>query len=204
MENLRRQYNATSAVYDLLDFPFEMTRYRKWRPLLFQLAKGRILEVGVGTGRNIEFYPREDGVVAVDLSEGMLTRAKKRAERQGSSVPLLQMSAYELGFLDETFDTVISTFLFCVLPDTERGLQEMWRVSKREGRVICLEYVLSRQKVRRAWMKMLSPYVRWLYGASFEKDVSGKLKEAGFSLIEERFLLSDIVKLVVAQKAPSF
>ena len=75
--NLDR-YERIAPLYDLLDLPFEYSRYRKIRPLLFQGLKGRVLDAGIGTGRNIQFYPTEAQVVGIDISPAMLARAERR------------------------------------------------------------------------------------------------------------------------------
>ncbi|MGC1180451.1 MAG: class I SAM-dependent methyltransferase, partial [Methyloceanibacter sp.] len=114
--NLDR-YERIAPLYDLLDLPFEYSRYRKIRPLLFQGLAGRILDAGVGTGRNIPFYPPEAEVVGVDFSPAMLARAERRRLSLGADVELRQMDVTNLEFQDQSFDAAVATFLFCVLPD---------------------------------------------------------------------------------------
>src|SRR5262245_36692689 len=77
LSNFER-YERIAWAYDLLDLPFEYGRYRKIRPLLFRGLSGRILEAGIGTGRNFPFYPPESEVVGIDLSPAMLARAERR------------------------------------------------------------------------------------------------------------------------------
>ena len=114
--NLDR-YERIAPLYDLLDLPFEYSRYRKIRPLLFQGLKGRVLDAGVGTGRNIQFYPPEAKVVGIDISPAMLARADRRRVSLGSDVELYKMDVTHLAFEDQSFDAAVATFLFCVLPD---------------------------------------------------------------------------------------
>ncbi|HJZ42179.1 MAG TPA: class I SAM-dependent methyltransferase, partial [Hyphomicrobiaceae bacterium] len=107
--NLGR-YERIAPFYDLLDLPFEFRRYRKIRPLLFQGLTGRILDAGVGTGRNIPFYPPGAEVVGIDISAAMLARAERRRLSLGADVQLRQMDVTQLEFPDQSFDAAIATF----------------------------------------------------------------------------------------------
>ena len=85
------RYQRIARFYDLLDLPFEYSRYRHIRPLLFRGLSGRLLDAGVGTGRNFPFYPRGAEVVGIDLSPAMLARAERRRGTAAASVQLQQM-----------------------------------------------------------------------------------------------------------------
>ena len=112
-----RPLRADRLLYDLLDLPFEYGRYRHIRPLLFQGLSGHILDAGVGTGRNIPFYPAGASIVGIDLSPAMLARAGQRAKQANRSVDLRLMDVTSLGFPDHSFDAAVASFLFCVLPN---------------------------------------------------------------------------------------
>ena len=90
MSNLER-YERIAAFYDFLDLPFEYGRYRKIRPLLFEGLSGRLLDAGVGTGRNFPFYPPAAEVIGIDLSPAMLARAERRRGSAAAPVELRQM-----------------------------------------------------------------------------------------------------------------
>src|ERR1700747_1921072 len=94
------RYERIAWIYDLLDLPFEYGRYRKIRPLLFWGLSKRILEAGVGTGRNFPFYPRGSEVVGIDLSPAMLARAERRLPTAVAKVELRQMDMTRLNFPD--------------------------------------------------------------------------------------------------------
>src|SRR5215204_3478958 len=97
------RYQRIAAFYDLLDYPFEQWRYRHIRPQLFEGLSGRILDAGVGTGRNIPFYPPGASIVGIDLSPAMLARARQRAQRVGRSVDLRRMDVTRLDLPDHGF-----------------------------------------------------------------------------------------------------
>jgi ubiquinone/menaquinone biosynthesis C-methylase UbiE len=140
--NLER-YQRIARVYDLLDLPFEHRRYRHIRPQLFQGLSGRILDAGVGTGRNIAFYPRHAEVTGIDLSPAMLARARRRLGETTARVTLQQMDVTRLAMPDRSFDAAVATFLFCVLPDElqQPALKELGRVVRPDGTIRLLEYV---------------------------------------------------------------
>lgn len=201
----RERYQRIAPYYDLLDLPFEYGRYRRIRPLLFQGLSGRILDAGVGTGRNIPFYPHEAEVVGIDLSPAMLKRAAARRAALARNTPLLQMDVTRLGFSDGAFDGVVATFLFCVLPDELQApaLRELGRVTKPGGVVRLLEYVRPTGALRRRMARLWEPWMAWAYGAGFDRRTEEKIPAAGLDLVEARFVVNDLVKLLVVRPRPS-
>lgn len=194
-------YHRIAAFYDLLDLPFEVGRTRALRPLLFAGLSGTILDAGVGTGRNLPFYPQGARVLGIDLSPTMLARARRRRDRLGLAVELAQMDVLHTSFPDHAFDAVVASFLFCVLtPELQApALRELARICKPGGRIRILEYAYSQDPFRRWVMRLWAPWVRWAYGAAFDRATEGYLAEAGLAAVETRFLYKDIIKLIVAR-----
>jgi ubiquinone/menaquinone biosynthesis C-methylase UbiE len=197
------RYERIAPYYDLLDLPFEYGRYRKIRPLLFAGLSGLILDAGVGTGRNFPFYPSGSRIVGVDLSPAMLRRAARRRPSAAAEVELCQMDVTGLDFPDDYFDAAVSTFLFCVLPDELQvpALSELGRVVKSGGIIRLLEYVRPRGKFRRLMTRAWEPWVRWAYGASFDRRTKEHVSEAGLEIIEARFVVDDLLQLISARAA---
>ncbi len=195
--NLDR-YERIAPLYDLLDLPFEYSRYRKIRPLLFQGLTGRVLDAGVGTGRNIQFYPPEAEVVGVDISPAMLARAERRRLSLGADVELRQMDVADLEFEDQSFDAAVATFLFCVLPDELQvpALREIGRVVKLGGTIRLLEYVRPRGAMRRAVNRLWEPWIAWAYGAGFNRQTEEHVPEAGLEVVGSRLVVDDLIKLI--------
>ena len=196
---LERKYRFTSRVYDLLDWPWER-RYRKWRPELVGDLGGRVLEVGVGTGQNLRFYPPAVELHAVDLSEGMLSRARRRAENVACDVVLRRADALDLDHLaDDSFDWYVATFLYCVLPDPLQppALAEMARVLKPEGRFRLVEILYSRKTVRRWMQRVMAPYVELVFGARFDRRTMEHIEATpGIEITGTRWLQQDTYLLV--------
>jgi len=195
----RRKYDRIARLYDLLDLPFERSRYRPFRPLLFAGLGGAILDAGVGTGRNMPFYPAGAEVVGIDLSPAMLARATARKERLGVSCDLRLMDARATDFPSGRFDAVVATFLFCVLDEADQlpALHDLGRITKPGGELRILEYAYSERPLARFIMRLWAPWVRFAYGARFDRETERYVEAAGLDLVEKRFLYRDIIKLLV-------
>ena len=200
LSNFER-YERVAWVYDLLDLPFEYGRYRRIRPLLFQGLSGRILEAGVGTGRNFPFYPSGSEVVGIDLSPAMLARAERRRPMASTRIELRQMDVTRLNFPDHSFDAAVATFLFCTLPDELQvaGMRELGRVVKPGGAIRCLEYTRPSGGLRRAMTRLWGPWVYWAYGAGFDRQTEKQLPEEALQLVESRFVADELIKLLAAR-----
>ena len=199
MSNLAR-YERIAAFYDFLDLPFEYGRYRKIRPLLFEGLSGRLLDAGVGTGRNFPFYPPKAEVIGIDLSPAMLARAERRRGLAAAPVELRQMDVTRLDYPDRYFDSAVATFLFCTLPDELQvpALKELGRVVKPGGIIRLLEYTRPSGALRRAITKIWEPWVYWAYGAGFDRRTEEHVPEAGLQLINSRFVAGDLIKIITA------
>lgn len=198
--NLER-YRRIAPFYDLLDLPFEFRRYRALRPLLFSGLTGRLLDAGVGTGRNFPFYPAGSSVVGIDISPAMLARAERRRDRSRASIELKQMDVTRLDYPAGSFDAAVATFLFCVLPDELQvgALRELSRVVKPGGSIRLLEYVRPHGKLRRMMSRFWEPWMRWAYGAGFDRQTEKHIPEAGLDLVEARYVVDDLIKLISAR-----
>jgi len=201
--NLAR-YERIAPLYDLLDLPFERSRYRALRPLLFRGLSGRLLDAGIGTGRNCAFYPPDAEVFGIDISPSMLARARGRCPILAAAGRLYRMDVTRLDFPAGSFDTAVATFLFCVLPDELQvpALRELGRVVRPGGTIRLLEYVRPKGTVRRFVSRLWQPWIAWAYGASFDRHTEAHFPEAGLQLVESRYVVDDLVKLLTA-RAPA-
>jgi ubiquinone/menaquinone biosynthesis C-methylase UbiE len=201
LSNFER-YQRIAPFYDLLDLPFEYGRYRRIRPLLFQGLSGRLLDAGVGTGRNFYFYPPGTEIVGIDVSPAMLAGAERRRRAlAAANVELRQMDVTRLDLPNQSFDAAIATFLFCTLPEKLQvpGLKELARVVKPGGVIRLLEYTRPSGAFRRAITRFWEPWVFWAYGASFDRHTEEHIPDAGLQLIESRFVADELIKLITAR-----
>lgn len=206
MENLRnssaeRRYDRIAWVFDWMELPMEKMAAKKWRQMLFSQLEGHhILEMGVGTGKNLAYYPPGKSVTGIDISERMLARARKKAVRLDRPFTLLKMDAQSLEFPDNSFDTLVSTFVFCSVPNPMKGLKEVHRVLKPKGRAYFLEHV--RPGGFRGWLfDFLNPLVVLIIGANINRDTVKNIERAGFRILLEENLFSDIFKFIIAENS---
>ena len=201
LEKVRTRYDRNSRFYDLVEYPSERIFLKGWREMLLPLAKGRILEVGFGTGKNLPYYPPGSDVTAIDISRGMISRALSKRLRPDVKFSPALMDVQNLGFKDDSFDTVVATFVFCSVPDPLAGLRELKRVCRPGGRMLLLEHVRSRRTAIGRLMDLLNPFLSAVTGANINRDTVGNLLRSGLKLVRERNLLWDIFKLLIAEPA---
>lgn len=198
-ELTRRRYNRGACFYDLLEGVIEL-RFGRWRRELWaRVPRGRTLELGVGTGRSLRFYPSDAEIIAIDFSPRMLARARRRAARLGMTVDLRVADVQALPFPDASFDTVVATCLFCSVPDPVQGLREARRVLKPGGQLLLLEHVLSRRPLLGRLMRWLDPLVVRIWGAHIARDTVTNVRTAGFATVDVVDLALDVVKRITAR-----
>ncbi|HUW10330.1 MAG TPA: class I SAM-dependent methyltransferase, partial [Anaerolineae bacterium] len=141
------RYDRLAPVYDAMEAFIERFRFSGWRQRLWSQMRGdelRILEVGVGTGKNMPHYPPGSVVTGIDLSPEMMARARRRAGRMGIEADLRPMDVQRLDFPDDSFDAAVASFVFCSVPDPMLGLRELARVVKPGGQIVLLEHMRAR------------------------------------------------------------
>ena len=200
-EVTRQRYQRIAPFYDLMELLPERL-YRPWREHLWSLVEGlEVLEVGVGTGRNVEFYPEGKHITAIDLASGMLDRAVQRAKALGKKVDLRLMDVQSLEFPDATFDTAVATCVFCSVPDAVLGLRELRRVTKPGGLVLLLQHVRSESPVLGRLMDLLNPLVVRMMGANINRRTPEDVRQAGLFVEEVKsFGMGDVFKLIIARR----
>ncbi len=196
----KHRYNRIAPVYDLMEFFPEKVTMGNWRKRLFSyLPEGRILELGVGTGKNLVFYPENKHLIAVDISLKMIRRAREK-KPDYLNVSFAIMNAEELALLSDSFDGIVTTFVFCSVFQPVNGLKELKRVLKPGGTALFLEHVRPGNKVLAKLFDLLNPVVVRIFGANINRTTTRNIKMAGFEIEEEHNLRRDIVKLIIARK----
>lgn len=200
-ELTRQRYDRIAPFCNALEWLMEL-RFRRWRRELWgNLAGDAILELGIGTGKNLRFYPSGKNVTAIDLSEKMLERARRRAERLGTRVQLQVADVQALPFEDASFDEVVATFLFCSVPDPVLGLREARRVLRPGGRLLLLEHVISEVPLIRTLMRWFDPIPFRIWGAHIDRDTVANVRTAGFVDIASRSKALGLIQLIKARAA---
>jgi ubiquinone/menaquinone biosynthesis C-methylase UbiE len=193
--SLRAKYNVTALFYDILDYPWERV-YREWRPLILGDLRGKILEAGVGTGRNFKHYHESVELTGVDLSDVMLRKAAKKATKANCKIELIHDDASMMHLVDSNqYDWVISTFLCCVMPDELQpmALKQFSRILKPGGRFRLLEMIYSKDKTIRRRQDFFTSFVEKVYGARFDRNTVQYIEEsADLAITGKRFLKDDV------------
>jgi len=198
-EDILRKYNRFASWYDLFEAVPELLGIRKLRRSLLKGVSGKVLEIAVGTGKNLRYYPKNCHVTAVDLSLGMLSIAKRRAKKLGLDVNFLVMDAENLAFPDGVFDTVVDSMGLCTFPNPEAALREMARVCKIEGWVLLLEHGrsdhewLGRWQDRRADSHAKRLCCRW------NREPLKLVHQAGLKVISARRTFFGIFHVIEAK-----
>lgn len=198
-----RTYDAMAGDYDRMIGRFERYALGDARSWAVGQARGRVVEIAVGTGLNLPLYGAEvEHVVGVDISREMLDRARaRRAEGVSAVVDLRLGDAQALDIPDECTDTVISTYAMCTIPDPGRVAHEAFRVLVPGGRFVLAEHGPSTNAVVRAIMRLIEPlFVR--FGADhLTREPVGYLERAGFLVDDvQRSGRGRIVFRVLARK----
>jgi ubiquinone/menaquinone biosynthesis C-methylase UbiE len=195
------RYDRQARFYDLTEAMMERLLMRRWRRWQWFGATGsRVLEVGVGTGKNLPYHPADADVAAIDLSPKMLRRAAAKARKSGVPVSLGLMDAQALAAPDASFDNVLASFVFCSVPDPVLGLGEVRRVLRPGGRAIFLEHVRSRNRVLGWLMDRLNGVSVRMTGANINRDTVANVESSGLRVVSVQHLLGDVVKLIEAER----
>jgi ubiquinone/menaquinone biosynthesis C-methylase UbiE len=198
--NTRKRYNRIAFIYDLLEAPLEFFRLAAWREKLrSSIIGGRALEIGVGTGKNLPYYPPGVKISAIDFSRRMLSRARKKALQNNLKVAFLEMDAQQLAFPDRFFDTVFASFVFCSVPDPVLGLKELRRICKPDGRLLLLEHMRPGNPVLGFLFDLINPLVVRMMGANINRKTVEYIQRAGWQIQTEENLFSDIVRWIEAK-----
>jgi ubiquinone/menaquinone biosynthesis C-methylase UbiE len=189
---IKNRYDRIAKYFDSMEKPMGTSGFAKWRKELIQQVNGKTLEVGVGTGKNLPYYVKDISLTAIDFSKNMLDKAKYKNELPNAI--FLEMDVQDMNFEDNTFDTVITSCVFCSVPDPVKGLKEIKRVLKPDGQLIMLEHVRSKGKVLGTLMDWFNFIPVNVMGSNINRRTRQNLIEAGFYDIKETELWKDIVK----------
>lgn len=200
-DDIRRRYDRLAPWFDSLEGFLEGLVFRRLRKKLWAQADGEhILEIGVGTGKNFAFYPSASNLTAIDFSPKMLEQAERKRQRKQLNVDLSLMDVQALCYADNSFDTVIASFVFCSVPKPRKGLKEVYRVLKPGGQLLLLEHVLSSNRILALLMNLLNPLIVRLVGANINRETVKNVQACGFKHIYIDPVSSDMIKLLRAIK----
>lgn len=197
------------GFYERKVYPFLLDRatrnYARDRAALVGRASGRVLEVGIGDGANLPFYPGTvEQVVGLDASRPLLDLCRQRAQALHAapeptpSLTLQQGSVEALSFREETFDSAVTFLVFCSVRDPQRAARELFRVLKPGGRLLFFEHVRAPSPRLSRWQRRLNPIWRMLAGGcNLDRDTRRVFQSAGFVYEDlQEFYHPGAVKLI--------
>ena len=187
------------GIYDRYVLPWVLHLAMKkkdvalWRQRVVPAARGRVLEVGIGSGLNLPFYSSAVAAVwGLDPSAALLRMARKAAGTAPFAIELVNQSAEEIRFDDRHFDSVVTTWTLCSIPDPMQALGEMRRVLKPDGELHFIEHGLAPEPRVARWQRRLGPlWGRVSGGCNLDRDMEGMIRGAGFHVtqLETGYLL---------------
>ncbi|MFO7814401.1 MAG: methyltransferase domain-containing protein [Halanaerobiales bacterium] len=205
-DKIKKRYDRIAPLYDVMELLMEKGKMGDWRKKLWEKVAvnipesgGTLLEAGVGTGKNIQYYPDDIEIYAIDFSEKMLKQAKSKAEKYEKNIIFKKMDIQNLVFLDNYFDVIVTSCVFCSVPDPVIGLKELKRVCKTNGKIIMLEHMRTKNE---PWGKVMDNF-NWVslytWGANINRKTMDNIEKADLNVVKVNDLFFDIVKEIVLE-----
>ncbi|MFS8883648.1 class I SAM-dependent methyltransferase [Synechococcus sp. R55.3] len=183
----------------LLDLALSGERIERYRRQLLAHVQGSVLEIGFGTGLNLPCYPEHiRKITGVDPNPGMGSLARRRIASSPIAVDWQVADAQELPFPSQSFDSVVSTWTLCSIPNVAKALGEIRRVLRAGGKLFFLEHGLSEDPQVQRWQNRLNPLQKVIAdGCNLNRDMARLIREAGFRFEQlERFYMADQPKFI--------
>ena len=195
---ISQKYNRFARWYDWLEAIPNLLGLSRLRRSLLRRAQGKVLEVAVGTGKNLPYYSSDCRVIAVDLSSEMLNVARKRAARLAIHTSFVVADAEALPFSGKSFDTVVSSLSTCTFPNPVAAVKEMARVCRPGGRVLLLEHGRSdREKIAR-WQDRHADQFAKPLGCHWNREPLDMVRKAGLKINTTRRVFFGIFHQIAA------
>jgi ubiquinone/menaquinone biosynthesis C-methylase UbiE len=201
-ERVRTVQDKQAPKYDRQISFFERTLFGDGRAWVCSQARGKVLELACGTGRNLPFYRGDVEITGIELSPQMLAIGRKRAQELGHPADLRLGDVQELEFPDESFDTVTCTLGFCTIPDTHAAAAEAFRVLRPGGQLLLLEHVRSPVPIVRGGQRLLDPLAVRFEADHLLREPLDYLSSVGFEIDEVQRSKWGIVERLRALKPP--
>ncbi|HZS79471.1 MAG TPA: class I SAM-dependent methyltransferase [Ktedonobacteraceae bacterium] len=200
-ERVREIYEATAPDYDKGIAFSEKLLFGDGRSWACSQARGQVLEIAVGTGRNLPFYSDDVEITGIEISPAMLAIARQRAQNLGRQVELVLGDAQALPFPDQRFDTIVCTLSLCSIPDERQAIAEVWRVLCPGGCFIALEHVRSPNPLIRGIERLLDSYTVRVQADHLLREPVEVVQAAGFQIDYLKRQKWGIVERLIARKA---
>jgi len=196
----KRVWDKSAPSYDKQIGFFEKIWFGGGREWLAERAQGRVLEVAIGTGRNLPCYPEDAAVTGIELSPAMLAIARQRAADLGRDADLREGDAEHLPFADASFDTVVCALSLCTIPHPAAAIGEMKRVLVPGGRLLLLDHIGSTWPPIYAAQWLLEQITIRTAGEHFTRRQLPLIQAAGLQVVETLRLKAGTIERIRAVK----
>lgn len=196
------KWDRAAPNFDLMAGKGAEKRWQPEKQELFSHMQGKILFLALGTGLDIETFPRGQTIQAIDISPKMLEVAQPRIDLYEGDIQAQVIDVHELAFEDNSFDQVFTSCTFCSVPDPVAGLRSLRRVLKPGGELFMFEHTGSRYYPFKIMMNLMTLLTRSL-GPDMNRPTVANVEAAGFQLREVNNIFLDVVKTIKAVNPPS-
>ncbi len=198
-EEIRKKFESIAPKYDFFESPMEYLLLRGLRKRMISKAKGRVLEVGVGTGKNLRYYSAGCKITAIDYSPEMVEIAKQKAVDLKRQVDFQIMNAQKLDFPKESFDSVVDSLGLCTYPNPVQALKEMKHVCKKNGRILLLEHGISSNALIRKMQAWREEKHYEAFACNLMRNPEELVKKAGLEIVKVERKFFGIFYLIEAR-----
>lgn len=193
----RQKWDRAAGSYDLMNGYGQELRWAPFKRRMFDRMRGRIIFASIGTGQDIQFFPPGRDITGIDISPGMLERARPRAEAYPGKLELRELDVHELDYPEGTFDQVFTACTFCSVPRPVDGLRMLRRVLKPGGELCMFEHTASRYFPFNLMLNVMTPLSR-RFGPEMNRDTVANVAAAGFEIEAVEPVYLDVVKMIRA------
>jgi ubiquinone/menaquinone biosynthesis C-methylase UbiE len=201
-QEISHKYDRFARWYDWVESIPDVLGVSRLRRRLLKRASGKVLEVAVGTGKNLRFYPSDCRITALDVSNEMLNVARRRAPKLSMAVSFLLGDAGTLPFPDKSFDTVVSSLTSCTFPNPVAALREMKRVCKSEGKILLLEHGRSGREWLARFQDRTADRLAKQLGCHWNRESLELVRKAGLKVVEAQRVFFGIFHQIEAVPGP--
>lgn len=195
----KRKWDAAAKSFDYMAGIGAEKRWAPKKRALFSHMQGNVLFLALGTGLDIEFFPPGKEITAIDISSKMLAVAQPRIKNYSGTITALEMDVHDMEFPDNHFDQIYTSCTFCSVPRPVDGLKALLRVLKPGGELRMFEHTGSRFQPFKLMMDIMTPLSRKL-GPDMNRNTTGHVRQAGFTIKEVDYVYLDMVKTILAEK----
>jgi ubiquinone/menaquinone biosynthesis C-methylase UbiE len=200
-EVTRKKWDRMAANFDVMNSKGPEWRWGPLKRDLFANMKGRILFLAVGTGLDINFFPKGQRITGIDISPKMIEIAKPRADAYEGEMEVHVMDVHEMPFEDNSFDQVYTSCTFCSVPNPVKGLEALRRVLVPGGDLRMFEHTGSRYFPFNVMMNLMTQLTKHL-GPDMNRPTQDNVRKAGFEDVVAHNIYLDVVKIIEA-RAPA-